>query len=61
MRRLFTLIFILIIIIPVSNAYTFFVGDCDDTGSIKIYSTQNVDGKVYASKDRKTWFHVPGE
>lgn len=48
-------------IIPVSYAYTFFVGDCDDTGSIRIYSTQNIDGEVYASKDRKTWFNVPGQ
>ncbi len=61
MKNLLVLVFTLFLLIPISSAYILFVGDCDDSGSIEIYSTQNIEGKVYASKDRKEWFHVPGE
>ena len=48
-------------LIPSASAITLFVAKCYDDGSVTIYSTQNIDGKVYATKDRKTWFEVPGE
>ncbi len=48
-------------LIPSASAVTLFVAKCYDDGSVTIYSTQNINGKVYATKDRKTWFEVSGE
>lgn len=61
MKKLVIMLVICLALAPFANAITPFVAKCDDSGSVTIQSNQNIDGKVYGTKDRKTWFDVPGE
>jgi hypothetical protein len=61
MRKLVIVLVICLVLIPSVSAITPFIAKCDDSGAVTIRSDQNIDGKVYGTKDRKTWFEVPGE
>jgi len=61
MKKLVIILMMCLALTPFANAITPFVAKCDDSGSVTIHSDQNIDGKVYATKDRKTWFEVSGE
>jgi len=61
MKKPVIILMICLALAPFANAITPFVAKCDDAGSVTIQSNQNIDGKVYGTKDRKTWFEVPGE
>ncbi len=55
------IISIFFILAPAAFSYVTFVANCDTTGAVTIYSTQNIRGRVFATKDRSTWFEVPGQ
>ncbi len=61
MKKLVLILMMCLVLASFVNAITPFVAKCDDAGSVTIRSNQNIDGKVYGTKDRKTWFEVPGE
>jgi len=61
MKKLVIILMMCLAFAPFVNAITPFVAKCDDSGAVTIRSDQNIDGNVYGTKDRKTWFEVPGE
>lgn len=61
MRRWVIVLIICFVLIPSVSAITPFIAKCDDSGAVTIRSDQYIDGKVYGTKDRQTWFEVPGE
>jgi len=61
MKKLVIVLIICFVLIPSVSAITPFIAKCDDSGAVTILSDQNIDGRVYGTKDRKTWFEVPGE
>ena len=61
MKKLVIILMMCLAFAPFVNAITPFVAKCDDSGAVTIRSNQNIDGKVYGTKDRQTWFEVPGE
>jgi len=61
MKKLVIVLIICFALIPPVNAITPFIAKCDDSGAVTIRSNQNINCQIYASKDRKEWFHVPGE
>ncbi len=61
MKKLVIILMIYLIFVLSATTSSALVAKCDDSGAVTIRSEQNIDGKVYATKDRKTWFEVPGE
>ncbi len=61
MRKLAIVLIICFVLIPSVSAITPFIAKCDDSGAVTIRSDQKIDGKVYGTKDRQTWFEVPGK
>jgi len=61
MRKIVIILMICLILTLSVSTSSALVAKCDDSGAVIIYSDQNIDGKVYATKDRQTWFEVPGE
>jgi len=61
MKKLIIILMVCFVVIPSISSTMPLIAKCDDSGAVTIYSDQNIDCKIYASKDRKEWFDVPGE